>query len=208
MILKAYRFCLSQYRRYRDIISYLFWGVMSTVVNYAAYFACTLWLNINYLISNVIAWVAAVIFAFFVNKVFVFRSVSWEPRLVFREAWQFTAARVFSGVLETGGLKVFVDWLHFNDAIVKIVAGFVVVVTNYALSKLVIFRKRKKYERVINPRGNKPAAVSAAASAEEIPSSAGAAAVPQTEKRPGRKKFSDRRVGKNLKSRHRGGIRH
>ena len=80
MFLKLYRFCLSQYHRYRDIISYLFWGVMTTVVNYAAYFVCTLWLHINYLISNVIAWVVAVIFAFVVNKVFVFRSLDWSSR--------------------------------------------------------------------------------------------------------------------------------
>ncbi|MFR3975443.1 MAG: GtrA family protein [Desulfovibrio sp.] len=202
MFLKLYRFCLSQYHRYRDIISYLFWGVMTTVVNYAAYFVCTLWLHINYLISNVIAWVVAVIFAFVVNKVFVFRSLDWSSKVVFREAWQFTAARVFSGVLETGGLKVFVDWLHFNDAIVKIVAGFVVVVTNYALSKLVIFRKRRQYDRVINP----PVRAAAACTADTSVS-AGAAVKP-AKNRPGKKGYSDRRVGRNLKSRRRGGIRH
>ena len=181
---------------------YHFWGVMTTVVNYAAYFVCTLWLHINYLISNVIAWVVAVIFAFVVNKVFVFRSLDWSSKVVFREAWQFTAARVFSGVLETGGLKVFVDWLHFNDAIVKIVAGFVVVVTNYALSKLVIFRKRRQYDRVINP----PVRAAAACTADTSVS-AGAAVKP-AKNRPGKKGDSDRRVGRNLKSRRRGGIRH
>ena len=122
--------------------------------------------------------------------------------MVFREAWQFTAARVFSGVLETGGLKVFVDWLHFNDAIVKIVAGFVVVVTNYALSKLVIFRKRRQYDRVINP----PLKAAAAGTAETS-ASAGPAVNP-VKIRPGKKGHSDRRVGRNLRSRHRGGIRH
>ena len=158
--------------------------------------------HINYLISNVIAWVVAVIFAFVVNKVFVFRSLDWSSKVVFREAWQFTAARVFSGVLETGGLKVFVDWLHFNDAIVKIVAGFVVVVTNYALSKLVIFRKRRQYDRVINP----PVRAAAAGTADTTVS-AGAAVKP-AKNRPGKKGYSDRRVGRNLKSRRRGGIRH
>ena len=108
-------------------------------------------------------------------------------------------------MLETGGLKVFVDWLHFNDAIVKIVAGFVVVVTNYALSKLVIFRKRRQYDRVINP----PLKAAAAGMAEtaETAASAGTAVNP-VKIRPGKKGHSDRRVGRNLRSRHRGGIRH
>ena len=105
-------------------------------------------------------------------------------------------------MLETGGLKVFVDWLHFNDAIVKIVAGFVVVVTNYALSKLVIFRKRRQYDRVINPPVR-----AAAAGTTDTSVSAGVAVKP-AKNRPGKKGYSDRRVGRNLKSRRRGGIRH
>ena len=132
------------YFKYREIISYLFWGVMSTVVNYGAYFLCTMVFHLNYLISNGIAWVAAVLFAFVTNKLFVFESKSWEPKLAFKEFWQFVSARIFSGLLETGMLYLFVDVLGFPDAPIKIIASILVVILNYIFSKLIIFKKSKE----------------------------------------------------------------
>jgi len=132
------------YYKYREIISYLFWGVMSTVVNYGAYFLCTMVFHLNYLISNGIAWVAAVLFAFVTNKLFVFESKSWEPKLAFKEFWQFVSARIFSGLLETGMLYLFVDVLGFPDAPIKIIASILVVILNYIFSKLIIFKKPKE----------------------------------------------------------------
>ena len=132
------------YFKYREIISYLFWGVMSTVVNYGAYFLCTMVFHLNYLISNGIAWVAAVLFAFVTNKLFVFESKSWEPKLAFKEFWQFVSARIFSGLLETGMLYLFVDVLGFPDAPIKIIASILVVILNYIFSKLIIFKKPKE----------------------------------------------------------------
>ena len=132
------------YFKYREIISYLFWGVMSTVVNYGAYFLCTMVFHLNYLISNGIAWVAAVLFAFVTNKLFVFESKSWEPKLAFKEFWQFVSARIFSGLLETGMLYLFVDVLGFPDAQIKIIASILVVILNYIFSKLIIFKKPKE----------------------------------------------------------------
>ncbi len=127
--------------RYQELISYVFWGGMTTVVNYAAYFLCTDVFHIHYLASNVIAWAAAVAFAFLVNKLLVFQSKSWARSTVFRELWQFLSARILSGVLETAVLWIFVDFLHFSDDFVKIAASVLVVVLNYALSKWIIFRK-------------------------------------------------------------------
>jgi putative flippase GtrA len=138
-----YRKGLALYQRHRCIIDYLFWGVMTTLVNYVAYFACRLCFGIDYITSNVIAWAAGVAFGFVVNKVYVFRSLDWSAKVTFRECWQFVAARLFSGVLETAILKIFVDWLGMDDAIVKIFSNIVVVIVNYVLSKLVIFRKKK-----------------------------------------------------------------
>ncbi len=155
-----YRKGLALYLRHRSIIDYLFWGVVTTLVNYVAYFACRLCFGIDYLASNVIAWAVAVIFAFVVNKVFVFRSLDWSAKVAFRECWQFVVARLFSGVLETAILKVFVDWLGMSDAIVKIFSNIVVIIVNYVLSKLVIFRKKKilleKLEKANPPRKEHP----------------------------------------------------
>ncbi len=134
---------LALYRRHRSIVDYLFWGVMTTLVNYVAYFACRLCFDINYLISNIAAWTIATAVAFVVNKLFVFRSLDWSAWVVFRECWQFVAARLLSGVLETAILKICVDWLGLNDAIVKIFSNVVVVIANYIFSKFIIFREKK-----------------------------------------------------------------
>ena len=143
MTADLYRKGLALYERHRDIVSYLFWGVMTTLVNYVAYFVCRLCFGIDYIASNVAAWAVAVAFGFVVNKIYVFRSLDWSAKVAFRECWQFVVARLFSGVLETAMLKVFVDWLGMNDAIVKIFSNIVVVIVNYVLSKLVIFRKKQ-----------------------------------------------------------------
>ena len=129
--------------KHREVISYGFWGVATTAVNYVVYFLCTQWLQINYLLSNIIAWVVAVAFAFFVNKAYVFASRSWKLNAVFGELWRFVFGRVLSGVMETLVMFVFVDLLRFHDGIIKIAVGVLVVVVNYVVSKLLVFRKPK-----------------------------------------------------------------
>lgn len=127
--------------KHKELISYVFWGAATTGVNYCVYFACTELLRVNYLVSNVIAWVAAVAFAFVVNKLFVFASRSWETGTVLSELWKFVSARILSGVLETALLFVFVTLLRFDDGIIKIAAGIIVIILNYLISKLFIFKK-------------------------------------------------------------------
>ena len=102
---------------------------------------CTKLCSIHYLISNIIAWVIAVIFAYVVNKVLVFGSKDWSRGKLFQEVWQFAAARVLSGVGETGMLWILVDRMRYPDAAIKIIAGVFVVLVNYAISKWVIFRQ-------------------------------------------------------------------
>ena len=129
--------------KHRELISYVFWGVMTTVVNYVTYFLLTEGLRVYYLTSNVIAWAVSVLFAYFVNKLYVFRSKDWAWRVALRELWQMVAARVFSGLLEQGILMLFVESLQCNDKIVKLFANVVVVIVNYVLSKWIIFKPKK-----------------------------------------------------------------
>lgn len=129
-------------RTHRELVSYVFWGVMTTAVNYAAYLLLTRGAGVYYLTGSVIAWAVSVLFAYVVNKLFVFRSRDWAWRVALRELWQMVASRLFSGALELGILWLFVDTLHLNDAVVKLAANVVVVVVNYVLSKWVIFKKR------------------------------------------------------------------
>lgn len=128
-------------RRHRELLSYVFWGVMTTAVNYVTYFLLRNAFQVQLIASNVIAWAVSVLFAYFVNKLFVFQSRDWSWRVALRELWQMVAARVFSLGLETGILWLFVEKLLCNEPIVKLMANIVVVVVNYVLSKFIIFKK-------------------------------------------------------------------
>ncbi len=128
--------------KYRELISYVFWGVMTTAVNYVSYTLLTEVLHVYYLTSNVIAWALSVLFAYFVNKIFVFRSRDWSWRVALRELWQMVASRLFSLGLEMAIMWFFVDTLQCNHLVVKLAANVVVVIVNYVLSKFIIFKKK------------------------------------------------------------------
>lgn len=130
-------------QKHREAISYVFWGVMTTLVNYAAYFLLRSILHVPLVSTNTTAWAVSVLFAYFVNKLFVFESKSWAWRVAVRELWQMTASRLFSLGLETGILWLFVEELRCSEVIVKLCANVLVVVVNYVLSKFIIFRKKQ-----------------------------------------------------------------
>lgn len=141
----------------RETILYLIFGVATTVVNYVVFYLLyhVLWHQSGSLYANAAAFVAAVIFAFVVNKIFVFESKSWSMDALKREVPSFLAGRVGSFGIEEAGLflceKVLrlggvvaitvagfsFDWI----TIVKIALSFVVVVLNYVFCKLFVFRK-------------------------------------------------------------------
>ena len=127
--------------KHRELISYVFWGAATTAVNYIVYFAATELLHVHYVTSNILAWVLAVVFAFVVNKRLVFQSKSWAAKTVFPELWKFVSARILSGALETGILFLFVTVLQITHQPVKLAAGIIVIIFNYAVSKLLIFKK-------------------------------------------------------------------
>lgn len=127
--------------KYKGIVSYLFFGVLTTAVNVAVYYIFYNILSVPNIVSTIIAWVAAVAFAFITNKLFVFDSKSWEPSVALRELWTFTACRLGTGVIEVGMMWLFVDVLTFNGTVMKLLTNFIVIVLNYIFSKLVIFKK-------------------------------------------------------------------
>jgi len=124
----------------RETILYLFFGIVTTLINYAVYYPCR-WIGIDYRIANILAWIVAVAAAYITNKIFVFESKSYAPQVLFREIATFTAARVFSLVCEMAFLMLTVEVLHANDLIMKLIAAVFVVILNYIFSKLFIFKK-------------------------------------------------------------------
>ena len=123
-----------------DILSYLFFGGLTTVVNYLIYLPCYNLLHLSAAVSNGIAWVVAVAFAFLTNKPFVFKSHDWSAKTVWPELVKFVGCRVGSGLLETGILFLCVDLLAWNGNIWKLVISVLVVILNYIGSKLLVFR--------------------------------------------------------------------
>ncbi len=129
-------------QKYRSELIYLVFGVLTTAVNYAVYLPCYHVLG-SAAVSNVIAWVVAVLFAYFTNKPFVFDSHDWSLGVVIPEFLKFVGTRVASGLLETGILVVAVDALKGNSAVWKLITSVLVVILNYIGSKLLVFRGKK-----------------------------------------------------------------
>lgn len=130
-------------QKYRSELIYLVFGVLTTAVNYAVYLPCYRVFHISAAVSNMIAWVVAVLFAYFTNKPFVFGSHDWSLGVVIPEFLKFVGTRVASGLLETGFLAVAVDGLHGNGTVWKLITSVLVVVLNYIGSKLLVFRGKK-----------------------------------------------------------------
>ena len=128
-------------KKYREIISYVFFGGLTTAVNFLTYALLADVCEADELASQMVAWTVSVLFAFVTNKLFVFKSNETKKRSLVREGVSFFSARVFSGILENGGFALFVKCLGFNDYIVKISLAVFVVVLNYVLSKFFIFKK-------------------------------------------------------------------
>ena len=128
--------------KYWDVITYLFFGVLTTAVNYLVYLPVYNLLGLSAAVSNAIAWVVAVAFAFLTNKPFVFKSHDWSAQTVVPELTKFVSCRVASGVMETLILLLTVDILHWNGNVWKLLTSVLVVILNYFGSKLLVFKKK------------------------------------------------------------------
>jgi putative flippase GtrA len=128
--------------KYWDILSYLFFGVLTTVVNYVVYLPCYNVLQLSAVASNGIAWVVAVAFAYLTNKPFVFKSHDWSAKTVIPELGKFVGCRIGSGLAETLILLLAVDIMGWNGNVWKLLTNVLVVILNYIGSKLLVFRKK------------------------------------------------------------------
>lgn len=133
------------YLEYKEIINYLIFGVLSTVVNFASYFIFAKLFHIDEVVSSGLSWFCAVLFAYITNKIFVFESKTKTVKAFIKEMMSFFACRVLSGILcDVGTFALMVKVLNINDIIAKIVTQIMVVILNYVLSKLVIFKKKSE----------------------------------------------------------------
>ncbi len=137
---ELYYKCKNLYVQYKEIINYLIFGGLTFVVSMLTYYLCRL--AFDYVVSNFISWVAAVLFAYVTNKAFVFESKTETTFLLIKEFVLFVASRIFTLLLETLIMYIMIDWFHINDMLVKVIAQIIVILTNYILSKLIIFKNK------------------------------------------------------------------
>lgn len=160
--------------KYKEIIMYLIFGVLTTLVNWVTYALCEPLLSAAFggeevifstsyfvlskatfaiFLANFIAWVAGVIFAFVTNKIWVFESKSWKPSVALKEFWLFVLARIITGALEWFVVPLLVaiglnqPLFGIDGFVAKIIVSIVVVILNYVFSKLIIFRNKKKVSK-------------------------------------------------------------
>ena len=127
------------YLKYKEIINYLIVGGLTTVVSVVSYALFRLFIP-NYLACTILSWIASVLFAYFTNRIFVFES---KDQKVLKEFIKFVSCRLLTLGTEIVVMFILVDLLKLNDMISKILVQFIIVVLNYILSKIIVFRKKK-----------------------------------------------------------------
>lgn len=132
------------FNKYKEVINYLIFGVLTTIVNYVSYLILAKVFNVNYLASTVISQIISIIFAYVTNKIFVFESKTTNTKELIKEMVSFFGFRLVSLLLDMAFMYIFVDILKLNDAIMKLVSNVLIVIVNYVFSKLFVFKKDNK----------------------------------------------------------------
>ena len=132
------------FNKYKEIIMYLIFGVLTTIISLIVYYALTYTIlnpnNSIYLqIANILSWIAGVLFAYVTNRKYVFES---KNKNKLKEFTSFVGSRVTTLILDMLIMGVGVSLLHGNDKILKLISQVLVIVGNYVLSKLIVFKKK------------------------------------------------------------------
>ncbi len=127
--------------KYDEVIGYLIFGGLTTVVNIIVFYLFDSILGVHYLVANALAIIVSILFAFFTNKKYVFKSSTPTFQLWLKEFSLFVSFRLLSAVFDMGSMWLLVDGLDFDANWAKIITQFIVVVLNYAFSKFFIFKQ-------------------------------------------------------------------
>lgn len=129
-------------KTHRALVAYMFFGILTTIVDYLVYLPCYNWLKLSATVSNMLAWAASVSFAFLTNKPFVFKSHDWSAKIVWPELARFVGTRFTTGAIETLLLLLTVDVFGWDGNVMKLAVSLLVVAFNYIGSKLLVFRNK------------------------------------------------------------------
>ena len=131
------------YWKYHDLISYIFFGGLTTVVNYMVFIPCDRLLHWPAWLSTTLAWAVAVLFAYVTNKPFVYQSHDWSMKAVVPEFGKFVLSRLGSGALNVVLMWLTVDLIHWNSLLMMVLVSVLVVIINYFTGKIMVFNKKQ-----------------------------------------------------------------
>ena len=120
----------------KELVSYVVFGTLTTLINIAVYLLLTDIFHINYIIANIIAWFVSVMFAYVTNRIWVFES---DNENVAKEVFLFYGGRIFTVVVDTLLMILFIDVLSIGNFVSKITVSIIVIILNYMFSKWIVF---------------------------------------------------------------------
>lgn len=141
---RLFRFFQPFYTKHKEPLLYLFFGGLTTLVSLASFAGAEHLLGLPPLVANVVSWILSVAFAYITNRIWVFSHKAEDAQGIFREAISFAGGRVLTLFLEEVILAVGIHTLHMNSFLVKMIAQVLVVVSNYFISKLFVFKARNQ----------------------------------------------------------------
>jgi len=133
---------LNLYQKYREVILYIVFGGLTTLINLLVYNTMYYYIESSNLLSTIVAWILSVLTAFLTNKQIVFRSSSWNLEILWKEGVKFFECRIGTGILEIIFMYITVDILRWSGFIMKLIVNVIVIILNYVASKRIIFVKK------------------------------------------------------------------
>lgn len=127
-------------KTFMHIFLYGVFGVLTTILNIFIYWLCTRIFGLQVVLSTVIAWILAVLFAYLTNRKYVFHSTENSSAGIIKEIAEFFFCRLATGIIDVAVMYLFVDVLGFNDVIIKTASNIIVIILNYIASRLFIFK--------------------------------------------------------------------
>lgn len=131
------------FKKHKAIIAYLFFGGCTTILNWAVYYLFYNVLSVSNVLSTIIAWFLAVVFAYVTNRKWVFDSQASGVKSIFSELVRFFLSRIATGILDVVIMWIAVDLCEWNSNIWKLLSNIIVIVANYIFSKFLVFKKNK-----------------------------------------------------------------
>ena len=131
------------YKRYKEGLLYLFFGGLAFLLNVFLFAAIDAYTPLNALINNIICWVVCVLFQFFTNRTWVFDVHVETAGGFWKQMLDFFAGRLLTLIIEEVILAIFITWLGLNAVVIKLAGQIIVIVLNYVISKMWIFKDAK-----------------------------------------------------------------